>query len=178
MPKKTKYLSLPQRALCNWMLFLHSCWSTVFILLIFHTDLFLYSELPCWMLYLQCVITSLISSLLEGSACCPSAPGTLVLPVHETRLSQWVHNACALTTLSWDTRTPFLLSPSPQPSSKPVPTHHANIRAVAISNSHSVKPSAEAATNQTPFHSLSPDWIHNRQLSLGQGVTLLIIFII
>lgn len=33
------------------------------------------------MLYLQCVITSLIPSLLEASTCCPSAPGTLVSPV-------------------------------------------------------------------------------------------------
>lgn len=80
--KKTKQLSLPQRAFCNWMLFLytllqkhgvHPC--------DFHTDFFSYSELLCSMLYLQCVITSMTPSLLEASACCPSAPGTLLLPV-------------------------------------------------------------------------------------------------
>lgn len=130
----------------------------------FHTNYFLYSELFCLMLYLQCVITSLIPSLLEAI---PAAPQLQVPQCHlcltlpETRVSQWVHKPCALTSLTWDTRSPFLLSPSPQPSSKPVPNHHANIRAVAISNILSVQPSAEAATNQTSSLCLSPDWIHH-----------------
>lgn len=120
---------------------------------------------------------SLIPSLLEASTCCPPAPGTLVLAVHETRVRQWVHNACALTSLTWDTRTSFLLSPSPQPSSKPVPTHHANVRERQLATATQYNHLPQTRHLSVPYP-LTESSLHNWQLSLGQGMTLLTIFII
>lgn len=113
----------------------------------FHTNFCSNPELLCLMLYLQCVITSMTPSLLGASTCCPSAPGTLVLPVLHTAWNEGQPMAaqCLCSHLT-HLRHKELISSLPiptKPSNKPVPTHHTNIRAVAISNIHSAQPSAE-----------------------------------
>lgn len=124
-------------------------WFLYRFILIFRITLFnsLFTVLEChWSLLCWRLIPSLL----------PPSSRYLDVSCAGNEGQPMAHDACALTSLTWDTRTSFLLSPSPQPSSKPVPTHHANIRAVVISNSHPVTPSA---TNQTSSCALSLDWV-------------------
>lgn len=177
MQKKTEQLSLPQRALCNWMLFLHT-------LLLkhgvhpcdFHTDFFSHLELLCSMLYLQCVITSMTPPLLEASECCPSAPGTLVLSVLHTAWNEGQPMGSQLLC----SHLTHLRHENPI-SSLPIPTNQAANQflltrliweqwQLAIPTQHN--PLLRLPQTRH-FHSLSPDWIHH-----CTTVTLLIIFII
>lgn len=163
MQKKTEQLSLPQRALCNWMLFLHTlteawCSSLWFS----HRFLFTFGITLFNALFAVCY------NINDSS----SAGGQWMLPVS----SRYLGVTCASHCMEWgsahgftipvlsphspETREPHFFSPHPhKPSSKPVPTHQANMRAVAISNTHSAQPSAEAATNQT-FPQLVP-WLNS-----------------
>lgn len=148
----------------------------------FHTDFILYSEFLCLMLCLQCVITSIVPSLLESSTCCPTAPGTLVLPVLHTAWNegQPMGTQCShLTHL----RHKNPISSLPIPTAKKQTSSYTPCQYKSSGNQQYPLSTAICWACHKPdiFPQLIP-WLnssfHNRQFSRGQGMTLLIIFII